>query len=486
MENNTARKLSVKRLDTTQTIDVTEDFSLPDYIPEVRRIVGVQSGASVDGKYLNGSELEADGNVLYTVLYLGSDGGLCAVPLTTSFDGRIQVKSHEGDSFGADDISLSAATDNVICRVTAPRRLTLSSKVKLRTFSQKAVDCGEKIEPQELSESVRLKRESADYALVKTLRTTVECGGELREREGTRVISAQGCVVIHDTKNTPDGISVSGEGRIALLLLTPDGIYTTAKARCSIDTVLPCNSSDILMQTAVGRCLMCEVDTAEDGLITWNLECDIDCDAVMGGTGEISTDGYSADYEDECTFDEVAALSAVKGINGRLTVSGTKQIRPDMTFAGGWGRGIFDKAEVNGRHLTLSGSAVITAVLCGNGEAVSEECVVPVKYECEIDHAAPVGELTEKCEFTVCDVTGRCDGETLNVTAELGISGIILGEKKVRYLSAIRPDPDRAVHHPKNVIRICVPDASETEWDIMKRYRMSVDTPKKTGSVYMV
>jgi hypothetical protein len=53
MENSMTKILAVKRLDTTQSMDVTEDFSLPDYIPEVRRVVGVQSNASVDGKYLN-------------------------------------------------------------------------------------------------------------------------------------------------------------------------------------------------------------------------------------------------------------------------------------------------------------------------------------------------------------------------------------------------------------------------------------------------
>ncbi len=486
MDYNNTNKLSVKRLDTTQTIDVTEDFSLPDYIPEVRRVVGVQTSASVDGKYLNGNELEADGNVLYTVMYLGGDGGLCAVPLTSSFDGRVSVKAQEGESFGADDISLAAIPDNVLCRVTAPRRLTLSSKVKLRSFSQREADCKEKLEPEESSASVRLKRTAVPYAMVKAYRTTIECGGEFREREGTKVISARGSLLIHEVKPVSDGFSVTGEGRAELFLLTPDGAYKTSKVRCSVDTHIPCDTSDIVAQSAVGRCLMCEVETADDGLITWNMECDIDCDAVRGGTSEISVDGYSADYEDECGFEEIGALSSVKGINGRLTVSGSKPIRADMTYAGGWGRAVFDKAELAGRRLTLSGNAHITSVLCGNGEAVSEECVIPVKYECETEASDLTGEITGKCEFTVCDISGRCDGETLNVTAELGVSGVFLTENRIRYLASVSQSPDRPVPHKKNVIKICLPDERETEWDIMKRYRIGDDAPKKAGKAYMI
>ena len=232
--------------------------------------------------------------------------------------------------------------------------------------------------------------------------------------------------------------------------------------------------------------MSCEVEVSDDGLIAWNMECDIDCDVLNGGSAEISTDGYSTGYEDTCDFEVLDTLSAVKGTNGRLTVSGTKQIRPDMTYAGGWGRGVFEKAERNGRHLVLSGSAVITSLLCGNGEAVGEECVIPVKYECETDAAVPSDMISGKCEFTVCDVSGRCDGETLHVNAEIGVSGVFLAEKKVRYLSGIRLDPDAPIPCAKNVIRICIPDGGETEWDVMKRYRVSADVPKKCGGVYMI
>ena len=96
MENEMNRQLSVKRFDSVHTTDVSEDFSLPDYIPEVRRVVGVQSSSTVDGKYLNGDELEADGSVMYTVIYLGGDGGLCAVPLSSWTEASTDCLHKEG------------------------------------------------------------------------------------------------------------------------------------------------------------------------------------------------------------------------------------------------------------------------------------------------------------------------------------------------------------------------------------------------------
>ena len=131
--------LYIKRFENTASADVTEDISIPDYLPEVRRIVGVHAGVTVDGKYLTGEELEADGSVVYTVLYTTADGSLAQLSESTSYTGRVPLKT-EDDRYGSEDIVLSASAENVNCRVTAPRKITLSSRVKMCAVSQKSVD----------------------------------------------------------------------------------------------------------------------------------------------------------------------------------------------------------------------------------------------------------------------------------------------------------------------------------------------------------
>lgn len=485
MENETVRKLSVKRFDFIHPTETSEEFSLPDYIPEVRRVIGVQAVSSVDGKYLNGDVLEADGCVTYTALYLSGDGGLCAVPLSSAFEAELPVKSTEGDVFGAEELSLSFSVENATCRATAPRRLTISSRVKLHLFSQRAIDCGEKIEP---AEPTRLKREKAEYACVHSFRYNGECGGEIREREGTKVIAAQGSVNVDEAKAGADGISISGEARVSVLLLTPDGVYAVAKGRESVRATIPCDTTELLTQAAYGKCLSCEIEAGENGRIRWNLEYDLDCDAVFGGESEISLDGYSTDYPETRSFAEVSALSCAGSVNGRLSVSGSKQVRPGMYCAGGWGRAVFEGAEFlpaerGGGRMLLSGVAYITAILCGEGEASSEEIVVPIKYECE---GGSPGELSGKCEITVCDMTGRCDGDALNVTAELAINGVFYSERKTRYLTRMELDTSAPIERSRNVIRICAPDPSEEEWDVQKRYRATENGFRKVGGVYLI
>lgn len=100
-----------KRCDTENTVDVSEDFVLPDYCPEVRRVLGVTARASVGGKYLSGEELEADGDVTYTVVYMGGEGEICQSSRTSAYTGHIPLKTEEGDRFTPGDIVLSCAAE---------------------------------------------------------------------------------------------------------------------------------------------------------------------------------------------------------------------------------------------------------------------------------------------------------------------------------------------------------------------------------------
>ncbi len=129
--------LYTKQIQTFVTNDCSEDFVLPDYYPEIRRIIGVRCTAAAEGKYVSGDEIEADGCVVYTVLYTDGDGEICQVSETTQYTASLPVK---GDGLSPDGIVLDTAADGVVCRVTAPRKITLSAKVKTSARSTAVSD----------------------------------------------------------------------------------------------------------------------------------------------------------------------------------------------------------------------------------------------------------------------------------------------------------------------------------------------------------
>ena len=56
--------------------ELAEDFSLPDYQPEIKRLLRVKATVSPADKYIGAGSAECSGTVDYCILYSGNDGGL--------------------------------------------------------------------------------------------------------------------------------------------------------------------------------------------------------------------------------------------------------------------------------------------------------------------------------------------------------------------------------------------------------------------------
>ena len=56
--------------------DLSEDFALPDYQPEVKRLLRVKATVHPAETYIGGGKAEMNGNVDYLVIYAAEDGGV--------------------------------------------------------------------------------------------------------------------------------------------------------------------------------------------------------------------------------------------------------------------------------------------------------------------------------------------------------------------------------------------------------------------------
>lgn len=510
MNNQTTRKdtvmnstLFVKRFDPTVTTDVVEDMTLPDYLPEVRRIVAVQTNATVDGKYLSGDELEADGGVTYTVLYTTSDGSLAQFSQTTQYTGHIPISNgdeSEISHFSAGDIVLSANLDNVNCRVTAPRKLTLSSKVKLSALSQKPQDASLKIEKtSEVSEkTVRRRALDVSTAYMTEIRQTGEVSGEIREREGMKLICANGNLCLNDVRcdnknSDKNRIVIKGDAYLNALMQTPDGEYVVSRSRAPIDEeiLLPDKQTDVnntksAAATAFGKVVMIDIE-GSGGNFVWKMEYDIDCDITHSIIAEITTDAYLPDSEDILDTAEIKVLSAASAVNGRLTTSATIPMRNGSTFVYAWGTGVPDKSEINSGKMTVSGAVKLNVITVGNGEFYLDDVTIPLKYECEASSEAEklnAEHLLGRMQVDVTEINARADGNTLNLTAELAITLSMLAETTKSI--AVRLTPTENVEKTKkNMIRVYIPDLGESEWDVEKRFRLGHEAVRE-GNAYVI
>ena len=486
--------LFTKRFDTSFVTDVTEDFTLPDYRPEMRRVIGVYATPTVDGKYLSGDELEVDGGVTYTVLYVGGEGEICQTSQTSTYTGKISVKTDD-DRFTVWDIPLGAVVDGVTCRLTGPRRFTLSSRVKLSLMSQKGVDVSLKAEIPDGSR-VRRQNETHKTAAVCEVRKNGEVGGDIRQQEGMRVVTAKGELSIGDVRlgeQNKKETTVKGEAYVTVLLMSREGEFVTAKGRAPIEEVIglpEIPKSAELHPVGFGNVVMLEIDSAEDGTISWRMEYDIDLNIMKCIESQVAIDAYLTGTEDKTRAETFLSYVPAGAVNGRLTTSATARLRPDMTYICSWGSGIADKCEISSGRMSVCGNVKITVVTAGGGEVIAEDVHIPLKYECEalgVADPAEDGDLCKRASVNVTDINVRVDGDTMNITAELSIGCIALAAEKVSAVVEISPDADAETvkTNNENVIRVYVPDEGESSWDVEKRFRLDKEA-NLSGKAYII
>lgn len=491
--------LTAERFRMGEMTETAEDFVLPDYMAEVQRIVGVTASVTLDDTFLEGDFLEAEGSVLYTVLYQSSDKGLASAPLTSRYSCRLPLNRQEGDGFGVEDVVFQTGVENVVCRVSSPRKLSLSSKVRLQCFSLGCADGSHRVEAEnEDTTSVICCSRDVPVVEIKSVRQTGAVHGNIREREGTRVVSCLGNVCVQDVKilQANGEIRVTGEASVQLLLASPDGTYIQVRDRCPTEDTLRLETLRSLGNAkaengmlpegaAASRCASVEVTCADNGEIAWEMEYDTDCIAAMPGLRKITEDGYSTAYRDNCTFRTTQACSLGRCINGRLTITGEKQTRSgDMRYIYGFGRGTFTGGEIKNGRLILTGTAVLTGILTGEGEVIAEECTIPLRYECEAGEGE--GECAWQCGVTLFDVGGRVDGDMLHMTAEAGINGVCLRKHTETSLENISLHGMEPLPKKRPAITLYTPDEEDTDWTVQKRYRVPGDAVEKVGPRYLI
>lgn len=467
---------------TTQT-DVTEDFELPEYQPEVRRIVGVQCSVTRDTVFLEEKSVTVSGCVLYTVVYLTSEGGLSSLPFYTTWEMQLPAPVPAQGGLSVDALHLVCEGENALCRVTAPRRITLSARVKLHCLALGDTDCATAAPTDTICHT-----EEVPVVRMQTCRGTGSVSGETG---GGKVITCQGHVQITEVRCTPpEGLVVEGEATVRFLVQGDSGAYVPVRSRMPIHETLPCALIQTGHVTVSGNCAALTVTQEEDGRIRWEMEYDLEGTLCVEDTTSVTTDGYSTTHAYTPHFREVQAMTKGRCLRGQVTLTGEKVCthlpegdNSNLQVLYGWGRGSYEKTEWVKDKLVSTGSAICTVLLTGNGNIVTEEVTLPIRYEWDLP-LEEVPQLVSRCSFGIWDVGGHMEGDTLHVHAEAGCTGVALVSRSCPYLEQLVPDESTPLPPSRPSITLYTPAPTETVWDVQKRYR----TPdvQENGGRYVV
>ena len=122
--------LTMPMCDKAVTHETSGEFIIPDYQPELRRLLGVSERVLPPARYVSGKGVECNGTVDYTVIYVGADGGVYSISASTEYELCVPVDN--ADEFELSDgscVAIRTQCDGTTARVTSPRKISVRSRL---------------------------------------------------------------------------------------------------------------------------------------------------------------------------------------------------------------------------------------------------------------------------------------------------------------------------------------------------------------------
>ncbi len=461
--------------DRTAVSETTADFTLPDYQPEIKRLLRVNASVLPPSKYIGDRECELAGNIDYYVLYTGSDNALYLAPLTGDYKIGVPMELPDGGDGGylAEPwSSVTVSPDMISGRVTAPRKISIKCRLRARAqvFGEAPLDAGE----IELTEDIQTLSGNAEVARISYgMSDQISVSDEMicDTREGDlRVIYGEGKVLLGEILPTAGAVLCRGDVYLKLMLCRDDGSqpYTVMRKIPLSGTVSVDGASSGDTATAKGTVTDMNI-TVDEGRIGIELGVVIEAEVCGDETVPYVKDVYSTERKTENTYKAVLIPKSATAFCGNFTLSGSLSLDETGIPVGA---SIIDVCGIaypeeyifDGDRCAIGGKARFSLLLNKDGEYSTADIELPFNYR-----TAASGEFDRAiCAAEVISVRARADGDRVGVDAEIGISGRASLEKNEKMLS--RVGFGEKLERSRGEFVVCYPSNEDSLWSVAKRY----------------
>lgn len=474
---------SVPIIDTEVTQAAEHDFILPDYCPDIFRVLKCFVIPGVTSTGINGDRLTFELSVTIRVIYRGESKGLHCIEQTLDFSKTVDLPADTADP----SVKITPAVEYVNCRVVNQRRLDVRANVICRVIAIGEKKC------EAVSDAfgcgIQLRKTPVVFPakrIVSAKRITVIEEMELAAGKPLigSILRLDTAVKKGEQKVIPGKLVTKGEATVSMLYLPKDG---GDKPPEQMKFSIP--FSQIIDIGGIEEGYEPETDiTAAKCIVTpkadepSTLECElvllVNITALRYDTRELVTDAYSTMYECECEELPCAPDCAPQRIDASVS------LQTDISCSDGKTDQVYDlwcerptvsaRYDENGGCITLYGKATF-CMLAKLGDGVpaysEKECAFEQKLEIGDDdpklyEAAPTVSV-RGCSYTIGE-----DG--VRAKAELEIGGSRKKKLAAKLLSGlnVRTDKPKACDG-KCAVKICYTGAEESLWDIAKKYSTS-------------
>lgn len=464
------------------------DYTLPDYLPEIRKILSVRAEVLPGMPFEGGAGVEFGGSVLHHVIYADGEGRLQALPLHADYS--LSAGAGDGELTG---MFADTAALGTVCRLGGPRKISLRTRLesRLRLFTRESVEPdvrgmgseADRASLETLSERVESERScpvrSPEIALTATMR--LDGTGE-----GTRAVYGGGGVLVNECRTENGGITARGEVWLRVLCTENEGSPYVLRERVPFDTHVECEGvreGDACV--GHGRLLSCDLSITlgegeENGAVTADLSMEVECCATTKQSCVPTVALYSTAYEMACEHRDLTYQRPLGVAMGHYTVSGRRartecDAEEASTVVDAHGRVELGTVTSEGGRAVVSGRVLCDLIFTEPpaGEGLSPTLLsAPIEcpFRIETDLRIEAGAIPSfVCHADLIGARGRIEEKTLSVDCEIALWVRAFEKKETRILASAEPAGALPAER-RGCVRVVYPQKGDTLFSLAARY----------------
>lgn len=471
-----------------QAVDI--EFTLPDFLPDINRILKCKAVSMISSKGVNGASLNIDGCVTVTVIYSNDENKIFAYEYQYPFNKNIDIKN----SFDNLTVNCETNCEYINCRAVTKRKVDIHGavEIKIKCYNKKSVEILSDFDDNDL-ELLRCEipattpmGHNEKYLIFEE---EIEVGQG--QPDILSLIKYDCNPILKESRLINGKVIVKGELQFSALYSCEKGILHTLKNALPFSQILEidgvndeCECDTQLILAYLELKPNSNSNGGSDKLML-NAKLLIVSDAYCQNNIEIITDAFSKKHNCEIVKNNILVNKLKKSVvedfscKKKLDIeSGTISSITDL-----WSEIQSVKCSFSDEYLILTG-VIIVGMLATNEDSlpIYYEKTFDYEYKTSIEKYGDNLWCEPRLKIVSNNYTLSADGIELRL--EMSVNAPIYSLENTAFVSEVNIDD-------KNIIKsldlgamvIYFAKTDETVWEIAKSYCAGVDEIKKLNNL---
>ncbi len=479
----TLKKENYKILKTVKDNSIEEcieaDFSLPEYMPEILRIIKSTAQPKVSSCKAVGERVTVDGECELRMIYTAEDGCIYSFAQSRPF-----TRHCENNVFNdATDINCEVSVSYVNCRATGTKRAEIKAGLvlKINAFLEETEDiisvediCIEKKCVPVRAMSLGCKK-TRNFSMSDTVSLSVPCAF---------IVTSRASAVCNEIKKISNKIMVKGDAVVEICYINANDKSCTERIRHTLpinqilefDGMEESFSGDVSFNvTAVDVMLKNEQDGVGS---SFDIGLSIDASASMWEEKElvVINDAYAVGSCINLKKQSMVFFTPLDEIHD------TYIFRSDFQVSGEGVSKVMGStceltnitAKKENDVLVASANLSLSVLIRDSSGSISNiNKILDVKYERKADYEDVDIFCLPKLNVFSLDCAEK-GNNGIDVRAEINVSASVFGKLYIDGVTDITESENQPVRN-SNAITVYFPEESESLWSIARRYNTTVN-----------